>query len=649
MLPRTEPTRDPVKLKLPTLRDATRSEPPDAKSRVRQSLVFDAVFYRNGAEAKGLKLAGLDPIEHYFQHGEAARVPPHPLFDPAYYAAKNPDVVAAGVNLLRHYLENGWRENRDPHPLVDLKLIRSQLGPEHDGDPLAAYLLSSGGQLRPHALVDAAHIAAQQRRLAPGDSRPALLFYLASDPEKINPAADFDGAGYRRLYPAAGAMNPLVHYALHGRNEGKRPPRDRGAVARVAPLIEAAGRLDPDIVRPFEDLAQTPVMHGYDMARREFRLYRLLVKAAGKRRFEHVILTPWLKRGGADRAVLHLARALLARDPACRVLIVCTQDNAVEALDWAPVSQRLRVAKVAGEVDDVHDTYVAFCNFLRFAGCARLYVVNSRFGWDLLVKYGATLKRIMKLYGFAFCQDYDDRGRRAGYAWTHLGRAFDQLDAVVSDNGRTFAEFAADHGFDAEDAAKYVALPLPVDEGLDGLAAETVARNLEAQATRRPRVFWAGRFSAQKALDVAAETARLLPEVDICAYGGAQAPEHAPGNLLACGDYDDFPDLPLHEAALFLHTARWEGLPNVLLEAGAAGLPIVARDIGGIGELVDATTGWLLPRDARPEAFAAAIRDALARPKEALARAGRMRERIRQRHNESAFAAALQGLLGSGA
>ena len=57
----------------------------------------------------------------------------------------------------------------------------------------------------------------------------------------------------------------------------------------------------------------------------------------------------------------------------------------------------------------------------------------------------------------------------------------------------------------------------------------------------------------------------------------------------------DIPGL-LQAADGFVLASHWEGMPNVLLEAMAAGLPVISTDVEGANEIISPhQTGWLVP------------------------------------------------------
>lgn len=90
------------------------------------------------------------------------------------------------------------------------------------------------------------------------------------------------------------------------------------------------------------------------------------------------------------------------------------------------------------------------------------------------------------------------------------------------------------------------------------------------------------------------------------------------------GHRDDVPAL-LEEADVFVLPSRSEAFPNSIMEAMAAGVAVVASDVGGIPELVrDGKTGRLVP-PGDVDALSSALLDLLGNPRklEEFGRAGR--------------------------
>lgn len=147
---------------------------------------------------------------------------------------------------------------------------------------------------------------------------------------------------------------------------------------------------------------------------------------------------------------------------------------------------------------------------------------------------------------------------------------------------------------------KITVIPNSVDASRFGESSPGRRAELAARFPRPPRwiVGAAGRLSPEKGFDVLIEAAdqvlRREPDAGFLVYGeGAlrnelerRIAEHGLSDRFLLVGFCDQLDSVMPNLDLFVQSSHSEGMPNVLLESLAAGVPIVATNVGGTAELV---------------------------------------------------------------
>jgi glycosyltransferase involved in cell wall biosynthesis len=148
----------------------------------------------------------------------------------------------------------------------------------------------------------------------------------------------------------------------------------------------------------------------------------------------------------------------------------------------------------------------------------------------------------------------------------------------------------------------------------------------------RPLVAYLGALSEEKHPLLAVEAMAEVPDAQLVVAGAgplagevaARAERASGGRILPVGSLGD-PARLLAAADALVITSRSEGIPAVTIEAGLAGLPVVATDVGGVSEVVvDGETGRIVP-SFQPRAVAAALREVLGDAGPAMGEAARTR------------------------
>ncbi len=384
--------------------------------------------------------------------------------------------------------------------------------------------------------------------------------------------------------------------------------------------------------------------------------HKLRDHAVRNGRITHLIVLPFLARGGAELTALNFCRAAIENGGGSVLLVAA--DKALPGVSSFVVEPGVLTISLSELVPDADlaEREAMLVGLFQIASPDVFHVINSGVGWNVIAKSPERFRPVAKVFASVFAFQFDEKtGRKLGYAAAFLKDTMPNLDGLLSDNQRLVRDAIVE--YDLANAAERIHViynptrTAPSPAGVAGLSGRI-------SAAKRLQVLWAGRLDREKRIDLISKIAELCPDMDFHVHGARVVDELESSADLELPNvrlYGEFKDpaqvLRQHETHAFIFTSRWEGLPNVLVEFGALGIPIVAACVGGVGELIDDSTGYPLGEHASAADYARALREIISHPADAQSRAEALIALISERHSYAAFlrsVSTVRGYLSSG-
>ncbi len=309
---------------------------------------------------------------------------------------------------------------------------------------------------------------------------------------------------------------------------------------------------------------------------------RAAIKSAFPEDYGYVIVLPWLESGGAELVGSwhYLAAKALGLNP---LIILADQPNitarfAAQGFNVLNLPQLFEAtmgkpyAHLARE-----ERMEILTSAIELLRPPVMQLIHAYIGYSALTAPAtkARLRAACKtIFVSAFCPHIHPAGNYDGY-FRDIPDLMDVVDRFVFDNDWYMGEMANCY---ALPAAQSTALKYPVE----GLPAPKTTKK------HRKKVLWASRFDSQKNPKIVAEIAARMPDTEFLMYGRQVMGDDQiiwddmPENVTHGGEFFNIDELPIKECFAFLYTSRFDGTPNILLEIGSRGLPIVTPNIGGI-------------------------------------------------------------------
>jgi glycosyltransferase involved in cell wall biosynthesis len=524
-------------------------------------------------------------------------------FDPKYYLSQYADVLEARMDPFEHFMIHGWREGRNPSPQFQTLFYwnHSPDVKQAHVNPLLHWLL---------------HGKSEGRLTSPESiARDSDLFFI--QPKDLRP----DDSQKVRTHDSEQKKEMMAWWNSTARKE----------------LMEKAIAIDPEIA--FFNLVQATFLPPlFD------RDYSRLVEAIGllpQGKYDCVVLAPCGRMGGADLLTGTLSKALSKHET---TIILRTDSPEWDRPSW--YGDNVPAINLSGVFKHIESKERALYTLLSILNPVHIFNVNSRLAFETIRMYGRQLAQSSRIHCYYFCSERDIEGRECGYPVHFFRQILPHLTTSLFDSLYLLNTLKNRYSLSDEEAKRLLLFYSPspkIDldylEGSVLVDVQLARKNLRS----RPRILWAGRFDRQKRFDLLVSIAQAMPWIDFDAWGKAVLDpppliSKLPHNLTIHPPYESHAELPLGHADAWLYTSEWDGVPNILIEIGSLGMPVVASGVGGVPELVNGKTGWLVEDYDSKEGYVTAIEKMMASPEMRRERALNLREHVWSQHSQESYA-----------
>ncbi len=326
--------------------------------------------------------------------------------------------------------------------------------------------------------------------------------------------------------------------------------------------------------------------------------YYEAVKDLDDRQFTDVVLFPFVSRGGGEKYILDVIKALLKLDPSKRILILTGEKYATHALHLLPEQCAFIDLYEICSRWQLHDIHIITLRIIQaVASSAMLHIKSCPYAFSFFERFSAELTNQAVFYYFSNAA-YQDRGLSFidGSSLYFISEFASNLTHIISDQPASI---------------RYAKQRLEMDrlhcETLFAKCASHLHPDELEPFVPTKRLLWASRLDYEKRPEliplIAARLLALDPDIMLDVYGQSVFVENSHNlttlaNVTYKGGFTRFSDLNASEYDALVYTSRFDGLPNIVLEAMAEGLLVIAPDVGGVGEVVSSDrTGLLIKND----------------------------------------------------